>query len=391
MSTRVSVRSQPDGLTAPDRGAASVVPRFLAVSAQWAWRSLVVAAAFYVVLQVASTLRFVVVPIFLALVIAALTEPVVGWLSKRLPRLLATWIVVFSALISLAALLLFAVGPVVDSARDLTDRSKEALDRIRSWLRDGPVGLDDAQVDDIFERVGEAARSGLSGLTDSPTSAALFAMEIIGAFFLSLVLTFFFVKDGPQMWAWLLARVRPARREPLDEAGRAAVASLQGWVRGTAITGVVDGLIIGLALWVLDVPAALPLALFTFLGAFFPIVGATVAGALAAGVALADSGPQTAIVVAVVVLVVQQVEGDLLLPLVMYRQVSLHPVVILLALATGGAVGGIIGALVSVPLTAATASAVGAIRQLDAASPTEEHDDSDSGGHEALGESATRT
>jgi len=354
------------------RPPAAVVPKFLVVGAQWAWRGLVVAAALYVVLQLASMLRFVVIPIFLAVIVSALLGPVVEWLFKFMPRLLATWSVVLSAAVSMGALLFFASGPIVESVRDLSGRSEEALDRIRDWLRDGPIGLDDDDVDELFDRASDAIRTGASGFTESPTSTALFAAEIVGAFLLSLVLGFFFLKDGPQMWSWFLGRVRSARREPLDAAGRAAISSLQGWVRGTAITGLVDGVIIGAALWVLGVPAALPLALFTFFGAFFPIVGATIAGALAAGVALADSGPQTALIVIVVVLVVQQVEGDLLLPLIMYRQVSLHPAVILLALAIGAAVGGIIGALVSVPLTAAVTAAVSAVRDLD--SPPE-HDD----------------
>ncbi len=359
---------------APERAepAAALVPKFLVVSAQWAWRGLVVAAALYVALRVASVLRFVVIPIFLAVIVSALLGPVVGWLSKFMPRLLATWAVVLSAAISIGALLFFASGPIIDSVRDLSGRSEEALDRIRDWLLDGPVGLDDNDVDELFDRASEAIRAGASGFTESPTSTALFAAEIVGAFLLSLVLGFFFLKDGPQMWSWFLGRVRSARREPLDAAGRAAISSLQGWVRGTAITGVVDGVIIGAALWILGVPAALPLALFTFFGAFFPIVGATIAGALAAGVALADSGPQTALIVIVVVLVVQQVEGDLLLPLIMYRQVSLHPAVILLALAIGAAVGGIVGALVSVPLTAAITSAVSAVRDLDSPPDSDE-------------------
>ncbi len=380
--------SRPDPPAEPasiDRLPASGVSRFLAVGAQWAWRGLVVVAALYVALRIASMLRLVMVPIFLSLVIAALLGPVVGWLSNHMPRLLATWVVVLSTAVSLVGLLALATGPIVEAVRDLADRSEQALDRIRSWLRDGPIGLDDNDVDELFDRAGEAARASVSGFTESPTSTALFAAEIVGAFLLSLVLTFFLLKDGPQMWSWFLERVRAERRKPIDAGGRAAVSSLQGWVRGTAIIGVVDAVIIGAALWILGVPAALPLALFTFFGAFFPIVGATVAGALAAGVALADSGPRTAIIVAVVVLVVQQVEGDLLLPLVMYRHVSLHPAVILLALAVGGSVGGITGALVSVPLTAATTAAISAVRALDRRSEQNaEHHDPDHGSNRQL-------
>lgn len=365
----------------PVQPPAASVPRFLVVGAQWAWRGLVVAAALYLVLRLAVILRFVVIPIFLAIVVSALLGPVVGWLSKRMPRLLATWLVVLSTAASFAGLVIVVSGPIVDTVPDLAENAEEALDRIRDWLADGPIGLAPSDVDDLFDRAGEAIRTGASGLAESPTSTALFAAEIVGAFFLSLVLSFFFLKDGPQMWSWFLLRVRAARREPIDAAGRAGISSLQGWVRGTAITGVADGAIIGVALWILGVPAAFPLALLTFFGAFFPIVGATVAGALAAAVALADSGLQTALIVVAVVLVVQQVEGDLLLPLVMNRQVSLHPAVILLALAVGAAVGGLIGALVAVPFTAAVTAAISAIRHLDDRSEeiaADHHEDHDS-------------
>jgi len=131
-----------------------------------------------------------------------------------------------------------------------------------------------------------------------------------------------------------------------------------------AITGVVDGTLIGGAMLVLGVPAAIPLAVLTVLASFFPIVGATVAGALAVAIALSSQGVVIAIVLAVVVLVVQQVEGDVILPLVMRRQVSLHPIVILVSLAVGGAVGGLLGALVAVPLTASVNAAVGAAAAL---------------------------
>lgn len=366
-----------DDPTSPVEAPAAVVPRFLMVGAQWAWRGLVVAAALYVLLRIAIILRFVVIPIFLAVIVSALLGPVVRWLSRRMPRLVATWLAVLSTAASFAGLVIVASGPVVDSIPDLADSAEESLDRIKEWLAEGPIGLDESEVDELFDRAGEAIRTGASGFVESPTSTALFAAEIVGAFFLSLVLAFFFLKDGPQMWSWFLLRIRAARREPIDAAGRAAILSLQGWVRGTAIIGVVDGVIIGAALWILGVPAALPLALFTFFGAFFPIVGATVAGALAAAVALADSGLQTALIVVAVVLVVQQVEGDVLLPIVMNRQVSLHPAVILLALAVGAAVGGIIGALLSVPLTAAATAAISAIREPDGRSEQADGDHDD--------------
>jgi predicted PurR-regulated permease PerM len=201
-----------------------------------------------------------------------------------------------------------------------------------------------------------------SGLLDEPASTVRLAAELIGGVFLVLATLFFALKDGPEMWRWVLGRIRPVRRTSVDAAGRAAVATLQGWVRGVAITGVVDGALIGVAMAVLGVPSALAIAVVTFFAAFFPIVGATVAGALAVAIAYTSEGPLIAVILAVVVLAVQQIEGDVLLPVVMRHQVRLHPIVVLVVLGAGAALAGLIGAVLSVPVTAATVAAVAAVR-----------------------------
>ncbi len=340
-------------------------PQWLEVGAIWGWRFLVVVASVLVAGWLFAQLRVVVIPLFVAVVLAALLMPLVDLIDRFLPRLLAVWLVLLVAVGVTAIVVYLLQSPVRAAAGELADSWDATRDDLERWLRTGPLGLSQSRIDELAARGAELPSTLTTGLFGGPAGAARMAAEVVGGFFLAFVLTFFFVKDGRTMWRWGLDRISPLRRSALDRAGPAAFAALQGWIRGIAITGLVDGALIGGALLVLGVPAAIPLAVITFFASFFPIVGATLAGALAAAIALAAEGPQTALIVVGVVLVVQQVEGDILMPVVMNRQLALHPVAILLALAIGAAIGGILGAIMSVPLTAAAVAAVAAARSPD--------------------------
>lgn len=341
------------------------VPQYLVRAAGWSWRLLAVGAAVLFVGWVIIQVRVVVVPAFVALLLAALLSPAVDLLDRWMPRLLATWVTLLTGIALLGVLGWLLQAPIRDAMDDLAASWDTTVVDVEDWLRTGPLSLSQERIDSLYDRAAEARDQAWSGIADSPGSTARRAVDVVGGFFLAIVLTFFFLKDGRQMWSWGLGHVRRVRRSSVDAGGRAAFGAFQGWIRGVAITGVADAALIGGALIILGVPAAIPLTIITFFAAFFPIVGATVAGALATLIALATEGPGTAVIVAIVVLVVQQVEGDVLLPVVMKRQVSLHPAVVLLALGLGGALGGIVGAVIAVPLTAAAAAAARAVR-LDA-------------------------
>lgn len=349
----------PRSSLAPWAGRAAV-PRFLEIGASWAWRFVVVLAAGAALVWLIARLRVVVIPALIAAILAALLAPVVDLLDRVVPRLLAVWVTVLGALGALAGLGYLLSSPITDAVGDLREQWRSAVDDIKEWIVDAPFGVGRERIDEVFQDIGDAASRYASGLVDEPANVARMATNVVTGILLALVLTFFLLKDGRGMWAWLLARMHPARRATVDAAGAAAFKAVQGWIRGVAITGFVDALLIGLALVILGVPGAVPLAVITFFAAFVPIIGATVAGVLATAVALTTEGVGTAVIVAIVVLVVQQVEGDVLLPVVMYRQVALHPVVVLLALAVGGAVAGIVGAIVAVPVTASLVAAVAA-------------------------------
>jgi predicted PurR-regulated permease PerM len=178
------------------------------------------------------------------------------------------------------------------------------------------------------------------------------AVEALGAAALTLVLLFFLLKDGRSMWSWLIGHVPARRRGRIEPAGAAGWDALSGYVRGTVIVAAVDAIGIGAALLIVGVPLALPLILLTFVAAFVPIIGATVAGAAAVLVALVANGPVDALIILAAVIIVQQAEGNLLEPLVMGRAVHLHPAVILLAVAAGTVLAGVAGAIVAVPVVA---------------------------------------
>jgi putative heme transporter len=220
-------------------------------------------------------------------------------------------------------------------------------------------GYDESEIQDLIDQ-GLQQLQGRSGALAGQLAAAGGAIvQGLTALALAIVLLFFFVKDGEQIVAWILARTPDAHRDTVRATGRRAWAALSGFIRGTALVALVDAIGIGVGLAVLGVPLVLPIAVLTFFGAFIPVIGAFIAGLIAVLVALAATGEiTTALLVLGLLVVVQQVEGNVLQPFIMRRAVALHPVVILAALTAGGLLIGIIGAFLAVPV-AAVVSAVG--------------------------------
>ncbi len=351
-----SSTEEPAGAVAAHRWA---VPPWLDKLGGWSWRVLAAGTVAYFAITLLATLRYVALPVVIALLAAALLVPAKNRLcSLRLPDILATWLAVLAGLAFVVAIFSTASYFIGVELADTTQWDDTRAE-VRNWLQTGPANLSEQEIDDLEDRGRTWITSGLGGVNGD---RARLLGELAGAFFLTIVLTFFFVKDGAQMWSWTTDRIRSQRRVAVHEAGTAAFTALGGYVRGVAITGVVDGVLIGIALYLFGVPLALPLALLTFFGAFFPIVGATVVGSLGALIALVANGPRTAIFVALTTLVIQQVEGDVVMPMVMRRTVQLHPAVVLLALAAGAALGGIAGAFVAVPAAAMLSAAMRSIR-----------------------------
>ncbi len=344
--------------------ARSAVPPALDRAAGLSWRFLVVAVAVTALGYLLLRLRLVVVPVFVGLLLATLLVPPVRWLrdAKGWPPLLATWSVLLGALAVVGGALVALVPELVDQFGQLGPRLEEAGADIESWLVDGPLGLSQDQIDRYVDSAIDQVRSNGSAITSGVVTGAYLAAELVAGTLLAMVLAFFFTKDGDRISAWMTRQVAPERRPLARALGRRAWSTLAAYVRGTALVGLVDAVIIGVGLVLIGVPLVLPLAALTFLGAFFPLIGATLAGAVAALVALVSGGPGDALLVLAVVVVVQQVEGDVLAPLVMGRALRLHPVVILVVLTIGAVLAGLLGAFLAVPFTAVGAAVVNEAR-----------------------------
>lgn len=337
------------------------VPEWLQRTAGWSWRILIVVITVWGAGWLFYRLRVVVLPVLVALMLASVLAPLVRRLNRRgVPLLLSTWAVLLFVGAFIGGVLFLAGWGLTAELTGDSARWEQVGNDVRKWLEDGPLGLSQENVAELEDRVREAVVGGVSSFG---SDRARLLIEVASGLFLTVALTFFFVKDGPEMWAWVVRRVDPARRRALDEAGHAAVATLSAYLRAVALTGLIDAVVIGIGLYFIGVPLVIPLAIITFFAAFLPVVGATLAGGLAALVALVANGPGDAVLVVLLTLVVQQVEGDVIMPVIMGRQVPLHPAVVLASLAAGGALAGIIGAFVAVPVAAVATAALGVFRQ----------------------------
>lgn len=349
-------RAQPGPIVGgPSNFTRAEVPWGVDLAAAWAWRFLVIAAAAFVVLWVVAYFSVVTLPLAIALLITALVIPAVDGLDRVMPRGIAALLVVVALLGFVVAMLTFAGQQVANGATDLADQTVKGLDEIKAWLRDGPLNASDSQINEYIDRAQAAITErtqdgvGLSSITEVGTAVG----HVLAGFFIVLFSTYFFLADGGRIWAWLVRIAPRAAREHTDSSGRVAWISLTQFVRATVIVAAVDaiGIMIGAA--VLQVPFVLAIGVLVFLGAFVPMIGATVAGTVAVLVALVDQGPWTALLMLAVVIAVQQLEGHVLQPFLMGRWVSLHPLGVIVAIACGVLVAGIAGALVAVPLAAA--------------------------------------
>jgi len=296
-------------------------------------------------------LTVVTIPLVLALIFASAFAPVMRWLRARgVPSIIATLLTLLAILAILGVVGFFIVRAVRDQWDDLYASAQSGFDDLLTWARTLPFDIDHDQIDEWLAQLGDFVTSAQFG------SGAIAGVGAVASFVTGLILMavmlFFFLKDGPQMWAFLLRPFRGAQYERAVRVGDKSVTVMGSYVRGTAAVAAVDALGILIGLLILQVPLALPLAALVFLLAFIPIVGATLAGILAALVALVANGWVNALLVVGVVVLVNQLEGNFLQPVLMGRSMKLHSFVILVALTAGTVLGGIVGAVLAVPITA---------------------------------------
>jgi putative heme transporter len=321
---------------------------------------MVLGVALVAVFWVAGQLRVAVLPIGLALVLATFLHPPAVALRRRgLPGGLAALVVVAGSLLILGGVIAALAPQTIDEFGELDVGLAGGLETIQRWLSEGPLGLEDERIDQGVEQVRQQFEEVGGQIGQGALLGAFILIEIVTALVLAIVLLFFLLKDGERIWAWAVGLTPRGRREDVRELGRRCWDALAGFMRGQAVVAAFDAFFIGLALVILGVPLVLPLVVLTFFGAFVPIIGAFAAGAAAVLVALVAEGFATALILLAVIVVVQQVEGNVLEPVVVGRTVHVHPVAILLGVTVGVTLAGILGALVATPIVAVAGAALG--------------------------------
>lgn len=296
-------------------------------------------------------LSLVVIPVLLALILAAAIAPFVNWLRRKgWPGALATgtsFLLLLGVFGGLVTGIIFAIRSEWDT---LVDQATAGFNQLYDFVQSGPFAIDSTAIEDARDAVLDFATSSTVG------NGAIAGLSAAGSFATGFVLLavvlFYFLKDGDRIWAFMLRWFHGERLEKATLSGARTMEVLGSYVRGTAIVAAVDAVCIGAALFILGVPLALPLSVIVFVGSFIPLVGATAAGVLAALIALVANGPVVALIVVAVIIGVNQLEGNFLQPVVMGKTLSIHALVILLALTAGTILAGIIGAILSVPIAA---------------------------------------
>ena len=322
--------------------------------AGYAWRFLVIAAAGAVLLWFAGQVRPALLPLVIALFLGRILWAPNGWLRARgLKPALSAALTLVGFLVLLSATL-GVVGVVVAGEFDeLGPALSVAVDDVETWLvEDSPFDISRDDIERFRRESGDAVRNALRSSGDSVVNAAVLAGEVFLGLLLGLIVTFFFLKDGSRFGAWVNGLLPAERRGLAAAVGARAWRTLGGYLRGAAVLGVVEGAAIAITLAIVGARLAVPMAVVTFLAAFVPFVGAIVAGVLAVLVALGTAGPGDALVVAVVALVIQQIDNDVLAPVVYGRSLQLHPVIVLIGIVAGGALFGVVGSFLAVPVTA---------------------------------------
>ncbi|MEU5043334.1 AI-2E family transporter [Streptomyces griseorubiginosus] len=355
----VSAASRPPVVLVPRPDPAQAVPWGVRVAAEAGWRLLILAGTVWVLMRIISSVQLVVFAFVVSLLITALLQPTVARLMRHgVPRGPATALTAILGFVVIGLMGWFVTWQVMENIDNLSDQIQSGIDDLRNWLLKSPFHVTDKQINQIAKNLREAVGAN----TDQITSAGLEGVQVVVEALTGILLTFFstlfLLYDGRRIWEWTLKLVPAAARPAVAGAGPRAWRTLTAYVRGTVLVALIDAVFIGIGIYFLKVPMAVPLAVFIFLFSFIPLVGAVASGALAVLVALVTQGVFTAVMTLAVVLAVQQIEGHILQPFILGRAVRVHPLAVVLTVATGGMVAGIGGAVVAVPLVAVTNTVV---------------------------------
>jgi predicted PurR-regulated permease PerM len=348
-------------------GYEQTAPHWLRVIAGMSWRLLVVTAAIVVVFYATSRVQLVFIAVFIALVFTAVLRPIVDALARIMPRGLATAFALLLGVLTLVGMLTYVAYSVAGQWQSLSRQFTSGIDDIINFSENGPlpVTITNDQINDWINEGRDWVLQHGGEVASQAAASAGSVVQVFGALALATFCSVFFLARGREIWVWFLNQLPARYRETWQTAAGAGWYTFSGYTRGTVLIALSDGLLAFIVLLVIKVPLAAPLAVLVLIGAFIPLVGAPAAMIIAMVVALAANGPISALLVGVAIAAIGQFEGHILQPLVMGRQVSLHPVVIALVVTGGTITAGILGAVISVPLVAVAWAVFSKLRRLD--------------------------
>ncbi len=358
-------RPAPDGTGAETGPAAAAdsVPRWLRVSAGWAWRLLLLAALLYVAGKVASLLYLVIVPFAAAILLTALLQPLTARLRRAgLGPRSATWCTLLLAFALIGGTVWLVTTRVEAEYPALVTQVGRTSAQIQSWLASSPFHIRTGNLAKISDNLVKYLTQHRSTVEGAALTGGRIVVELLAGIVLCFFISFFLIKDGERIWSWLVSGLSGDRGRRASLAGHAAWQAVVYYVRGTVAVAAIHAVVMGITLTIIGSPLVAPLALFMFVAAFVPLAGVLIAGTAAILIVLAAKGLIAAVIVLAVMVVMNQLEGHLLQPQVVGKMVRLHPLAVILVLAVAGVVAGIAGAVVAVPITAALTSATRALR-----------------------------
>jgi predicted PurR-regulated permease PerM len=339
------------------------VPRLLQQLAAWSWRLLLTGLVIYLAFRFVVDLRLVVIPFIAALLLTALLEPEAAWLRRHgFSPMLATWCMLLIALILIAGAIALISNQIADQYQALLNEVQRTVTHLVNSLTGAPFHLNPNRLHAFGRSVLNYISQHKAVVAGTVLTGGRYLAEFLAGAVLTLFITFFLLKDGARIWAWLTKGMRPMAKSRAARAGDEAWRALVYYMRGATAVAAIHAVLLGIALTLLGVPLVVPLVVLVFLAAFVPLIGILVAGALAVLVALATKGWVAAVILLGVLIVENQIEDHLLQPLVVGRFIRLHPLAIILALAVGGIIAGIPGAIIAVPFAAAITYAWPALR-----------------------------
>ena len=354
---RAGASPAPAGYVQPVEAA---VPVGLRIASEIAWRSVAVVLGLALIVYALMQTSSVVIPVAVALLLTALLVPVVSILSNRLrfPRYLAAAIALVLGIVIVTGLLALAGGQLVSGFSELGQQVSAGINQIQNWLSNGPLQIGGDQVSQAIEQGRQWVSSNASSLTSGALAVGSSATNFVAGLVIALVVTFFFLGDGANIWGWCVRLLPGDVRRPVHNAFRRGWVTLGSYVRTQMLVAAIDAVGIALGAFLLGLPLVVPLGLLVFFASFVPMVGAILSGALAVVLALVVKGPFTALLMLGVVVLVQQLESNVLQPVLMSKSVSLHPLATLLGVAIGSFLLGIVGAVFAVPLMAVSNTVV---------------------------------